>query len=288
MEQVPSSKPANVIEAKATSNPGAKCCVCLRSYSSYLGQFKCGKGECAVPVIVCPARRCRNQASDFPSSLKCPLCRQGYKAPDLVPDLVGQKRKLGMLPSPSDRAHNDIACKKEEDNDGEGPVANGTNVVCNKATERLLRTTPSRRLFVGKLPLVITASTLRQSLCEALQPDMCAGNNEHKNDSHSVKAIEWIIDRNTRAFYGSAWVGVSSLDDAERLVTFCKKNGGIALTSSGTAHVKNKHKQKKARRSHDPVNRRRKKIWVAFAPLHDGESWPLPGHKYVEYPPMGW
>ena len=51
--------------------------------------------SCAVPVIVC--NNCQKLATERPQNLACPLCIEGYQTPETAPDLVGQKRKLGLI-----------------------------------------------------------------------------------------------------------------------------------------------------------------------------------------------
>ena len=97
MEQAPSDKTQQALEADVESN----CCLCQTKHSQYRGQHKCAKIipssglPCAVPVIICDT--CQEAAMNKPQSLTCPLCEQNYQTPDTAPDLVGQKRKLGLI-----------------------------------------------------------------------------------------------------------------------------------------------------------------------------------------------
>jgi len=138
MEQAPPEKSQEALDADTESN----CCLCQIPYSQYRGQHKCARTipssglSCAVPVIVC--NECQKDATDEPQSLACPLCVKGYQTPDTAPDLVGQKRKLGLI----EKGGKDLVTGQK--------VGRKTSQV-------------SQRLFVGKLPLTTTASKLRQA-----------------------------------------------------------------------------------------------------------------------------
>jgi predicted sulfurtransferase len=88
MEQTPDIKEQQNVE----NDIHAKCCLCRTKCTAYRGQFKCNRGSfCGVPVIVCES--CTRKAKMEPESLVCELCREGYKAPSEMPDLVALKRK---------------------------------------------------------------------------------------------------------------------------------------------------------------------------------------------------
>jgi len=220
MEQVPSQKTSQALQADVES----KCCLCQSPHSHYRGQHKCAKIipssslPCAVPVIVCDI--CQQAATDQPQTLTCPLCIQGYETPETAPDLVGQKRKLGLI------------------------VKGGTDLVTGQKIERDTKQT-SRRLFVGKLPLTITASKLRQAFGDA-----------------KIDMIQWIVDRDNHAFYGSAFCQMASMEDAQNAQTW----GSVPISCK-------KKRQRKAR--------------VEFAPLQDNEIWPPASYLEMEYPPIG-
>mmetsp|Transcript_27017 Transcript_27017/g.39799 ORF Transcript_27017/g.39799 Transcript_27017/m.39799 type:complete len:335 (+) Transcript_27017:211-1215(+) len=132
MEQTPSIKNAETVEQGIT----AKCCLCRTKWTSYRGQFKCNRSLCRVPVIVCEL--CTIVATKNPESLSCELCREGYRAPSNVPDLVALKRKADNIVSiPSDTARPSSKKKKIYYKD---------------------------RLFLRRLPLSITATKIKEEL----------------------------------------------------------------------------------------------------------------------------
>lgn len=142
MDQAPSKKTSEELEKDVESS----CCLCQEPCSYYRGQHKCAviipasTLACSVPVLVCD--KCQEDATDAPERLTCPLCAQGYQTPNTAPDLVGQKRKLGLIA----RGGLDAVTGQKIDN----ATASKSNCI-------------SQRVFVGKLPLTITASKLRQS-----------------------------------------------------------------------------------------------------------------------------
>jgi len=224
MEQAPPEKSQEALVSEIES----KCCLCQTPCSQYRGQFKCSRIipssglSCAVPVIVC--NECKTAATDDPQKLACPLCVKGYQTPETAPDLVGQKRKLGLIEK------------------GGKDVVTGQKVVHKNSTK-------SQRLFVGKLPLTTTASKLRQAFGDA-----------------KIETIQWIVDHETKAFYGSAFCQMSSIEHALKAQSL----GSIPLLP-----IKNKKKRKQNRAQ------------VAFAPLRENEIWPLESYSETEFPPIG-
>ena len=223
MEQAPPEKSQEALESEIDS----KCCLCQKPCSQYRGQHKCSRTipssglPCAVPVIVCI--ECQKTATDEPQSLACPLCVKGYQTPETAPDLVGQKRKLGLIQK------------------GGKDIVTGLKLVKKNSMV-------SQRLFVGKLPLTTTASKLRQAFGDA-----------------NIETVQWIIDHETNAFYGSAFCKMASIDDAVRVESL----GSISLQPS---------KKKK---------RRLKKARISFAPLRKNEKWPPDSYVETEFPPIG-
>lgn len=223
MEQAPAEKSQEALEADIESN----CCLCAKRFSQYRGQHKCARiipssgRVCSVPVIVCDD--CQKAATGEPQSLACPLCVKGYQTPETAPDLVGQKRKLGLIEK------------------------GGKDLVTG---QKVIRQAPkiSQRLFVGKLPLAITASKLRKAFGNA-----------------KIETIQWIVDQETKAFYGSAFCQMASKDDAVQ----AQQSGFIPLVPPR----QKKQKHRKAR--------------VAFAPLRKNEIWPSTSFTETEYPPLG-
>jgi predicted sulfurtransferase len=218
MEQAPPQKSQQALDADVESN----CCVCRTPHSHYRGQHKCAKIipssglPCAVPVIVCDD--CQQAATDEPQTLICPLCVKNYQTPDTAPDLVGQKRKLGVI------------------------VRGGKDLVTGQKVERDTQQI-SQRLFVGKLPLTMTASKLRQAFGDA-----------------KIETIQWIVDHDTHAFYGSAFCQMASMEDAKKAQAFA-----IQLS---------------------PTKKTNQKARVAFAPPREDEIWPPASYRETEYPPI--
>ncbi|OEU13933.1 hypothetical protein FRACYDRAFT_188473 [Fragilariopsis cylindrus CCMP1102] len=221
MEQAPPEKSQDALKNDVESN----CCFCKNPCAEYRGQHKCAKIipssglPCSVPVIVC--NECQKPATDEPEKLSCPLCVKGYQTPETAPDLIGQKRKLGLI------------------------VNGGVDLVTGQRVVREQQRV-SQRLFVGKLPLTITASKLRHAFGDA-----------------KIEKIQWIVDHETKSFYGSAFCQMASVKDATKAYSF----GSIQLS------------QKKKERKH--------KARVAYAPIRGNEIWPLISNVELEYPPIG-
>mmetsp|Transcript_31278 Transcript_31278/g.91595 ORF Transcript_31278/g.91595 Transcript_31278/m.91595 type:complete len:560 (+) Transcript_31278:135-1814(+) len=239
MEQAPARKSAEALEKDVDS----ACCLCQAKYAQYRGQHKCAARLpsgmiCAVPVIVCDAPECQAAAKDEPNGLQCPLCVEGYQTPETAPDLVGQKRKLGLI------AKGGIDAVTGQKVDAKG---------CEGRQQ-------SQRLFVGKLPLTVTASKLRRSF---------------EGRDCKLQSVHWIVDRDNGAFYGSAFCQMASVQDAKRAVAL------TPLPLSGEFDRRG--------RSGRGRKKRQRTIRVAFAPLRDGEDWPvqLEESGEIEYPPMG-
>mmetsp|Transcript_24551 Transcript_24551/g.67779 ORF Transcript_24551/g.67779 Transcript_24551/m.67779 type:complete len:552 (-) Transcript_24551:449-2104(-) len=226
MEQAPPEKSEEALNADIESS----CCLCQEPCGKYRGQHKCARIipfsglPCAVPVIVCD--NCQKSATDKPDSLACPLCVKGYQTPETAPDLVGQKRKLGLIEK------------------------GGTDLVTGQKVKRKASKV-SQRLFVGKLPLTTTATKLRKAFRDA---------------EVEIESIQWIVDHNTKAFYGSAFCQMASIEDANKAQSL----GAVPLFRSKKMK---KQKQRKAR--------------VAYAPIREDEQWPPSTYIETEYPPLG-
>ncbi|EOD41954.1 hypothetical protein EMIHUDRAFT_194568 [Emiliania huxleyi CCMP1516] len=129
LEQVPEAKSSAALEGDVES----WCAVCAAPWAAYRGQFKCAgrlpppAGVCAVPVIVC--NRCSDAATADPASLRCPLCQEGYVAPQAMPEVVMADKR-----APDQRLGGGRAKKQR-------PLAE-----------------PSSRVFVGSLPFVVDAT----------------------------------------------------------------------------------------------------------------------------------
>ena len=260
-EQVPEEKGADALAADVES----ACCVCKRPWSMYLGQFACA--TCKVPVIVCD--RCNPAAKADSTILECPLCEEGYEAPTLAPDLLGQKRKLGVIEAGTDMVT--------------GVVVDADVAARVKAEKRAEKSNkePSTRLFLGRLPRVITAAALRRALVRA------AGDVE-------TRTVRWVVDRDSGAYYGSAFVEMATLAHAKKVVAAVEKASGLAvdigLTTAATAAPRafaTSSAPCRAAGKKQKVCAGPKKARVAFAPLRKEETWPPAGHVETEYPPLG-
>mmetsp|Transcript_121834 Transcript_121834/g.234995 ORF Transcript_121834/g.234995 Transcript_121834/m.234995 type:complete len:514 (+) Transcript_121834:65-1606(+) len=184
-EQVPEKKSADALEKDVESF----CCVCRKPWGQYRGAYKCGEKLCQVPVIVCDD--CQHAEVDKPA-LRCPLCVEGYSLrekdkcalKDAVYDVTstGTKRKA----NPADEK----AQKKRAKHEGKKP---------------------SKRIFVGNLPLVIDATAIKNVLGDA------------------VKLIHWIPDRKTGLWYGSTFVEMVSKQEAKRVVQEASEGNGIRI-----------------------------------------------------------
>jgi len=243
MEQAPAKKTEEEMERDVES----ACCLCQKPFSHYRGQHKCAGNlpssglACAVPVIVCDAEECQDAATREPHRLECPLCVKGYQTPETAPDLVGQKRKLGLIA----RGGTDVVT-------GQRVAAGGSTDDANNSQQHQ---SVSQRLFVGKLPLTVTASKLRRSF---------------ERSDCKLESVHWIVDRSSGAFYGSAYCHMASVEDAQR----AQSPGSLALCQEFRKKGKGKKQPRRAP--------------VAFAPVREGEAWP-PSESFseMEYPPMG-
>jgi len=178
MEQTPS-------QAKAADHPDvhAKCCLCLAPWDSYRGQFKCSRNLCGVPVIVC--EKCAAVATDKPGKLVCDLCREGHRAPSEAPDLVGLKRRA----------------EEALESGGASATPAGGN---EKKRPRILY---EDRLFVRRLPLVVTASRIKEDV-----------------GLKDVRNIHWLSDRKG-LFYGSCILQLKSPESLQNILERSNKGG---------------------------------------------------------------
>jgi predicted sulfurtransferase len=314
MEQVPSEKTSEQLLGDVESC----CCLCDKPYASYLGQFKCSVQSCRVPVIVCSATstgttHCTKKATEQPHTLKCPLCVAGYKAPTALPDfsaLGGPKKRQLLDDNKNKDGDGDDRANSAVTNNTESSTEPGaTTVTPPKApnTKRLKRL-PSRRLFVGKLPLVITSSKLRTTLLEALKQEQAStGLAAFPVNPNRIEAVEWIVDRTSGAYYGSAWVNMARLEDAKTLEAKAKyepssksskskkssskpskqKQAGIVMGTATHNNTKNTTNEYDYESTSKSTSSKPRRIRMEFAPLHGDEVWPPRDHKDMEYPPFG-
>jgi len=183
MEQTPDVVDVNAVERDIDS----KCCLCRTKWTFYRGQFKCNRSLCRVPVIVCDSCAV-GAALDHPQKLVCELCRDGYKAPSEMPDLVAMKRK----------ADNIIL------NDGDSRSVKGK--IHEDGNEReSLRKKPKSfyhdRLFLRRLPLTASFTKIKSALGD-----------------DRVKAVEWLTDRGSGGFYGSCIVQLMDKSSVKQIL----------------------------------------------------------------------
>mmetsp|Transcript_32700 Transcript_32700/g.76021 ORF Transcript_32700/g.76021 Transcript_32700/m.76021 type:complete len:276 (+) Transcript_32700:177-1004(+) len=101
---------------------------------------------------------------------------------------------------------------------------------------------PSTRLFVGGLPLVVDATAIRGRL------------------QQGVVMVDWITDKKTGLWYGSAFVQMASREEADRVVRVAHGQDGLRMG--------------------------KRRLRVNYAPLAQGSEWPPAGHRELERPPV--
>ena len=172
MEQTPDVKNKELVENEVA----AKCCVCRIKCTVYRGQFKCNRSLCRVPVIVCES--CTNQATEKPETLICELCREGYKAPSAMPDLVSLKRKADET---MDKLANDASC-------AESPRISKRELLVKKP-----KIYYNDRIFLRRVPLTASFQKIKEAL-----------------GIEKVAALKWLTDQESGGFYGSCIVLLSN------------------------------------------------------------------------------
>ena len=178
-EQVPELKSVESLDKDVES----VCCRCKNSCAEYRGQHTCPNDGCKVPVIVCPD--CQEKAKKTPEESICPLCEEGFELRDLEkPDL----EKLGGL-------------KQKRTDFG----SNG------KPKKQKVEYDPCSRLFVGKIPLAIDATRLKNAL------------------GGGVSKIQWLADHKTQLFYGSAFIEMDTVGDATRSMDRAASKKGVEI-----------------------------------------------------------
>ena len=187
MEQTPDIKDDSAVEKDIAS---ARCCLCQVKHTIYRGQFKCSRGRCGVPVIVCNA--CTTTATEKPGKLVCELCKEGYRAPSEAPDLVALKRKAEELVGGDPPNHAETTDTSVERH----PLAKKPKVYYND------------RVFLRRVPLTASFTKIKELLGE----DM-------------VKRLVWMIDKESGGFYGSCVVLLSSLTDLKKILDRSTSSG---------------------------------------------------------------
>ena len=184
MEQTPEVKGIEDVESDIDS----KCCLCRTRWTIYRGQFKCNRSLCRVPVIVCES--CASTAVKMPESLVCELCREGYRAPTVLPDLVSLKRKAEEILDSSSRCNGSISKEPNKQNQEKAYYKD--------------------YLFIRRLPLTITASKIKVEV------------------GPEVKFVNWICDKN-KLFYGSCIIQMQSEASMKSLLERASAEGGLKI-----------------------------------------------------------
>ncbi|GAX14968.1 hypothetical protein FisN_12Lh332 [Fistulifera solaris] len=192
MEQIPGTKNPTDVEEEVDS----KCCLCRQKWASYRGKFKCSQSLCGVPVIVCPS--CDDRALREPERLTCELCKEGYRVPEVEPDLVSLKRKAECLAE--GLTGNDADAKTNS-----SPRKRKTEEVSEKGSRKC----HPGRLFLSRLPLTVTKAKIEESL------ELVA----------KVKLVHWLTDRNSGAFYGSCLVQLETTENQAEVLKMAAEIG---------------------------------------------------------------
>lgn len=146
----------------------------------------------------------------------------------------------------------------------------------------------SRRIFVGRLPLTITATQLRAALDTASGATAQAARTQ-------VESIHWKVDQTSGMFYGSAFVVMSSSQAAAAVLT--AEARGCPLDISATAvgvgsetiatpeGLSAKAVARRAGKARKKAKAKQKRVRLGAAPLRSGEAWP-PSSVESELPPL--
>jgi predicted sulfurtransferase len=246
LEQQPELKSAEALEKDVES----VCCLCGKPWNKYRGQFKCPEPLCKVPVLVC--FECADAGETQRKATYCPLCVEGHELRTCaLPDFVSQKQKLFGRDVCAPAA----SAASAANGSGGGPGGRG-GVVSTAIRTRKVKgeENPSERLFVGNLPLLVSASAVREALLKAQGPQ-----------GEAARQLQWLFDRTTGAFYGSIFVKMGSVKAARLVVEAAASKAGIRLAGSGGC-------------------KRPRRLRVHFAPYQG--SWPPEGHMEHELPPL--
>lgn len=283
MEQLPEGKQVDQVEQEVRQVEGAKCCHCRQPWTTYRGKFKCQQPDCGVPVLVCDScavqlgnsklkngKTNKNKQRQPPdvinAKLQCELCREGYRAPQQVPDLVALKKKAEkQLLEQQQQQKNPIGGEDTRANDGT-PLAKRAKIE-NDATTTDVPPLPRKRspdrLFLSRLPLTVRKTQIEEWL------------------KAPIVSIQWLVDKTTGAFYGSCIVQV----DESIVAKFLNNDGRGALASTSLGPfpgLTSGGGGKKKKTS----NKKLPKITPAMINEID-EVWPPEGCQQTEFPPIG-
>ena len=209
--------------AKEKGETESWCSCCGVPWDTYRGQYKCS-GKLPPPVGRCAV-----------PVLVCAACIDSGRATAQASTLLCPLCTEGYVPPSQMPALEKAAVKRAE------PAAPRASKPGKRLKGR--DAPPSTRLFVGSLPLVTDATAVRKAL------------------GGSIEVVQWLRDRSSGLFYGSAFVRMRGLLAATDAVEAAASAGGLVLNG--------------------------RKLRVAFAPPRDGEAWPPPGFAESERPPVG-
>ena len=304
----------------STALTHAKCCICRCPWTTYKGKFKCSMPDCGVPVLVCDAcavsaaqqkqQRARTKVSsrrgrgggnygggggggDF--VLQCELCREGYRAPQNMPDLAAMKRQAEKVLSAKDpTAHQSNAKRSPSILDGgQNSNTDGQDVETKLSSKRARiqekgeiassvknRRTAPDRLFLSKLPLSVRKSQIEEWL------------------QTPVVNISWLVDHQTGSFYGSCIVEVDKGAQILKQILMNTNGNKIDYASSknivgshrlgffpGTAPspgIENKAGKVRKKKPRQP------KISPVFLYGNSKDEWPPKPSTQTEFPPIGY
>jgi Rhodanase C-terminal len=297
----------------------AKCCMCRCPWTTYRGKFKCQQPDCGVPVLVCDAcafttvqqqqqqrkkidRHSQQQHVQYDPStksntfLQCELCREGYRAPQNMPDLVAMKKQAEKIVQMGNQHEDDKAkrVRSADGTDGDGKISSakktkiqdenrtgstevdtfsGSNDPTNKTITKKNfedRRKSQNRLFLSKLPLTVRKTQIEEWV------------------QTPVVNISWIVDKTTGSFYGSCMV---ELDRNSRIIkqvlntTDVNKNMRHDLGMfPGTRHGRGDStvgRKKKKNMGRQP------KISPVYLAGNNTDEWPPDQSLQTEFPPIG-
>jgi predicted sulfurtransferase len=218
MEQLPEYKDSTKVEQEVAVQMKAKCCRCRIPWTTYRGKYKCSQTLCGVPVVVCDS--CHMHVLNDPQigrTLQCELCRQGYRAPQQVPDLVALRLKAEKLVK--EKSHQEQNRTKGEEEISKKNTRNPPGIPCID------------RLFLSRLPLNVSRTQIQEWLQTPIQH------------------IHWLTDKTSGAFYGSCIVQI----DAKAISTLHlrKEQGSIHPTLGifpGTSRINQTIRRKRKTR----------------------------------------
>jgi predicted sulfurtransferase len=202
------------------------CSSCSMKCDQYRGEYKCSK--CRCPILVC--NTCRHKIEqkqeDAPmlSDLNCDLCRVGYVAPVKRPKLKRKRitddvKEDIKEDTKEDTKQIDVSNDHDEEHNMKKKQKMTTQKTCDQKSREHVA---CPRLYVAKLPFMVCFKDLQDCLCRALNVNPVAVKEEEK----IVLYAEWKYDRNTTLFYGTAFVKMNNVKNAQLLIELCKKRGG--------------------------------------------------------------